>query len=73
MSHATRTTDDQAQARRSRRGFLRGLLVGIGAVAAAAGAPAPPPATAEAATPERPEPILYHRTAYMDRYFRSLR
>lgn len=53
--------------RASRRGFLAGLLAGAGATAALA-------ATAKAQTskPAQSGPVLFHRTAETERYYKSV-
>jgi hypothetical protein len=68
--------DDKQVARRGRRTFLAGLLTGAGAFAAlggqkpgtAAAKPAAPPEQA----PDTAAPILYRRTAEVERYYRTL-
>ncbi|MBI3330220.1 MAG: hypothetical protein HYZ81_26375 [Nitrospinae bacterium] len=76
MSLEKRGGDDQAQGRSSRRGFFKGLLIGVGTAAALAAGKKTPQAGEPEETPEKagtPEPILYHRTEYVDRYFRTFR
>jgi hypothetical protein len=76
MSRETREGDEQAQGRSSRRGFFKGLLVGVGAAAALAAGQLKTQAQGSEQGAEKaatPEPILYHRTEYMDRYFRTFR
>jgi hypothetical protein len=53
--------------RASRRGFLMGLLAGAGATAAAATT-----AKAQAAKPSKSGPVLFHRTAETERYYKSV-
>jgi Rieske Fe-S protein len=53
----------------SRRGFLVGLLAGAGATAAVATAKT---AKAQAAKPAKSGPVLFHRTAETERYYKSV-
>lgn len=59
----------------SRRSFLKGILAGAGGLAAAV-ALLPRAGSAKAGRKseagQTPEPILYHRTEYVDQYFRTL-
>lgn len=71
-----REPEEQPQAPSSRRGFFKGLLMGVGAAAAVAVGKQQTQAKGSEQGPEKvgtPEPILYHRTDYMDRYFRTFR
>ena len=57
----------------SRRGFLTGMLTGLGAASVAAVAGANQAKAANATTTEKPPgPILYRRTAETERYYKTL-
>ena len=76
MSLEKREGEEQAQGRSSRRGFFKGFLIGVGAAAALAVGQLKTQAQGSEQGPGKaatPEPILYHRTEYMDRYFRTFR
>lgn len=62
-------------AQASRRSFLKGVVAGVGGLAAAV-ALLPKAGAAKvrrgAPADQTPKPILYRRTEYVDRYFRTL-
>jgi hypothetical protein len=67
-------TDPKAPPVPARRAFLVGLLTGGGAVAALASAPGvtAPAASAASAAIDPAAPILYRRSAEVERYYRTL-
>ena len=56
----------------SRRGFLRGILLGAGAVAAMGVSKAKAAAKPFGKKNVAPEPILFRRTEEAERYYRTL-
>ena len=62
----------QDQGAASRRGFLKGLLLGAGAVVALGARKATAAARPGKKSQGPPEPILFRRTAEAERYYRTL-
>lgn len=56
----------------TRRGFLVGLLAGIGAIAAMGGGAKEAGASPQAGSKKVPDPILFRRTRETIRYYKTL-
>ncbi|MFQ5693305.1 MAG: hypothetical protein ACE5IM_09720 [Nitrospinota bacterium] len=65
-------SNGQEQGVSNRRGFLRGLLVGAGAVAALGLSKAKAAAQPFGKNKAAPDPILFRRTEEAERYYRTL-